>query len=229
MLLLSEPLPQSVPLPASAQPFFIRVVKAAIGCPSASSLWQVHALLTGACDSLPRILARDDWISLEEGLTHIVRSARSIQDQSMSLICFGIMYALALPYTVEVASNSEITTIHNDVQLKSDAALEFFSGSKAYKSLNLAALQVTWSCKPNVGIARDDALKLLDIALDIFRVIDQKILEQWSKSSEGQTNVRRMMGKLLETELDPEMQLQVCWHSFPVIKLESVEKTKHKG
>jgi hypothetical protein len=209
MLLLSEPLPESVPLPASAQQFFVHVVKEAIGSPSASTLWPVHNLLTGACNSLPRILPNEIWISLEEELTHIVRSARSIQDQSMSLICFGIMYALAVPDAAEVASAVDIATLHSDAQLKSEAALEFFSGNKAYKSLNLAALQVTWSCKPNVGITRYNALKLLDIALDIFRVIDQKILQKWTKSNEGQTNVRRMMSKLLETELDPEIQLQV--------------------
>jgi hypothetical protein len=210
MLLLSEPLSGNVLLPASAEQFFVHVVKEAIGSPSALTLWRVHNLLTGACNILPRILPSESWISLEEELTHIVRSARSIQDQSMSLICFGIMYALAVPGAVDAGSMVEIVTQHNDIQLKSDAALEFFAGNKAYKSLNLAALQVTWSCKPNVGITRNDALELLDIALNIFRVIDQKILEQWIKSSEGQTNVRRMISKLLETELDSEIQLQVC-------------------
>jgi hypothetical protein len=209
MLLLAEPLPETIPLPASVEPFFILIVKEAIRSPSASTLWRVHELLNGACNSLPRVLPSENWISLEEELTHIVRSARTIQDQSMSLICFGIIYALATPDAVGPLSTSESATMRSDIQLKSDAALDFFSGNKAYKSLNLAALQVTWACKPNVGMSRGDVLKLSDIALDIFRVVDRQILEHWSKSSEGQTNIRRIISKLLETGLDQEIQLQV--------------------
>jgi hypothetical protein len=214
MLLLSEPLPENIPLPASAQHFFIQIVKDAIRAPSSTSLWRVYDLLTGACNSLPRVLPSENWLLLEDELTHIVRSARTIQDHSMSLLCFGIIYTLAVPGAMEASSNFDIAALHNDIQLKSYAALDFFSGAKAYKSLNLAALQVSWASKPNVGVTRGDALKLLDIALDIFRVVDQKLLKQWSESSEGQTNIRRIMSKLLETGLDPEIQLQVRTRQF---------------
>jgi hypothetical protein len=226
MLLLTDPLPEKVPLPASAQHFFIQAVKDAIRAPSATSLWRVYNLLTGACSGLPRVLPSEDWLSLEEELTKIVRSARTIQDHSMSLICFGIMYALAVPNATEASSAIDITTDHNGIQFKSDAALDFFSGAKAYKSLNLAALQVTWASKPNVGVPRKEALRLLDIALDIFRVVDQSLLKQWSESSDGQTNIRRITGKLLETDVDPEIQLQVCTVYFS--ELESCSNGKVK-
>jgi hypothetical protein len=138
------------------------------------------------------------------------------------LICFGIIYSLAVPDVSVATSVAEIGLLHSNVQLKSDAARDFFSGSKAQKSLNLAALQVTWCCKPNVGVTHCDAMNLLGIALDIFQTVDQAILEQWSKGDEGETNIRRMMSKLMEPGLDPELQLQVRTSIWTMTKIKVI-------
>jgi predicted nucleic acid-binding Zn-ribbon protein len=204
--LLCEPLLASVPLPASAEKFFICVVDQAIQSPSTTTLCRVYDLLTGACQGLPRILPQDTWAGLEHGLITIVGNARTIQDQSVSLTCLGVIYALAVPSgTLRGLTQSQV--VHSE--LTTDIARAFFSGGKALKSLSLAALQAAWSCKPSSNFSFGEVLRSLDIVLNIFLVVGAKVRSAWSKSREGQSAISRLMSKATEEGLDLEFQMRL--------------------
>ncbi|QDS68346.1 hypothetical protein FKW77_010712 [Venturia effusa] len=204
--LLCEPLPISVSLPASAEQFFVGVVDQAIRSPAATTLCRVYDLLTGACQALPQILPQDTWAQLEHGLVNIVGNAKTIQDQSVSLTCFGIIYALA---TASGPSRGRTHSQPVHSELTSDLARTFFSGRKAEKSLNLAALQAAWSCKASVGLSFNQVLRSLDIVSNIFSVVDAKVRSVWSKTNDGQANVSRLMSKAMEEGLDIELRIRL--------------------
>lgn len=137
---------------------------------------------------------------------HIVGNAKTIQDQSVSLTCLGVIYALAVPSgTLRGLTQSQL--VHSE--LKTDLARAFFSGGKAGKSLNLAALQAAWSCKSSVGLSFTQVLRSLDIVLNIFSVVEAKVRSAWSKTNEGQNNISRLMSKAMEEGLDLELQMKL--------------------
>jgi hypothetical protein len=136
----------------------------------------------------------------------IVGNARTIQDQSVSLICLGVIHALAVPSgTLRGLTQSQM--LHSE--LTTDTARAFFSGGKAVKSLSLAALQAAWSCKSNTSLSFSEILRSLNIVLNIFLVVDAKVRSDWSKTSEGQSAISRLMSKVMEEGLDLELQMRL--------------------
>lgn len=136
----------------------------------------------------------------------IVANARTIQDQSVSLTCLGLIHALAVPsgpmrgLTQSHIAPSELTT---------DTARAFFSGGKAAKSLSLAALQAAWSCKSSVNLSSSQVLRSLDIVLNIFLAVDAKVRNDWSKTTENQSIISRLMSRAMEEGVDLERQMRL--------------------
>lgn len=203
--LLCEPLPNSVPLPASAEHFFVWVVDQAIKVPSATTLCRVYDLLTGACQGLPRILPQDTWAQLETGLTHTVRSHKNLQDQSVSLTCLGVIYALAVPPgTSHDLNQSQLVCS----ELTTDLARAYFSDGKAFKTLNVAALQAVYGCGSSAGFSFTQVLRSLGIALNIFSIVGAKVRSDWSKSH-GRDSISRLMGRAMGKGVDLEVQMRL--------------------
>lgn len=186
-----------VSLPATADAFFIMIVGEAISSPSATSLTAAYDLLSGACQHLPTILPSKEWLNLEESLTKIVKSSKTIQDQSLSLICLGILRALAVhgpkTHAVEVSNPAS-----------------FFNGSKALKSLNLAILQAIWVSKPANHIARVDTLRSLTITTQVICAMPKDELQNWGISSEGQAAVKRLLSQCQDDNVHIDVRLMVC-------------------
>ncbi|KAE9990054.1 hypothetical protein EG327_001906 [Venturia inaequalis] len=204
--LLCEPLPSSVPLPASAEHFFVCVVKQAVKSPMATTICRVYDLLTGACQGLPRILPQDAWTQLQDGLMQIVGNTKRLRDQSISLTCLGVIYALAVPPgTLHGLTQSQL--VQSD--LTTDLAWSYFSGAKALKSLNLAVLQAMLSCKSSLGLSFTQVLRSLDISLNVSSVVDAKVRSEWSKTDDGKKNISHLMSTAMKDGLDLELQMRL--------------------
>ena len=88
--LLSHPLPEGVPLPASVQPFFLRVFEQACRESSARTLKPVYYMLVGACRGLHTLLPSDASNLFAEQLLTILKSKIAGEDPMLTLWCFGV-------------------------------------------------------------------------------------------------------------------------------------------
>ncbi|TID17144.1 hypothetical protein E2P81_ATG09698 [Venturia nashicola] len=206
LLLLCEPLPDSVPLPASAEHFFVCIVKRAIKSPLATTICRVYDLLTGACQGLPSILPQDAWIQLQDELMHIVGNNKRLTDQSTSLACLGVISALAVPSgTLRRPTQSQLA--HSE--LTTDLAWSYFSSPRAFKSLKLAVLQASLSCRSSLGFSLTQASKRLDISLNLSSVVDPKVKSEWSRTDDGKNNIHQLMSMATKEGLDLELQMRL--------------------
>lgn len=199
--LLRQPLPESVALPASAELFFLYVVKRAVRDHTATSLSSVYDLLTGACKTLPGLLPQHDWHRLETELTTIVRSSKTIQDQSLSLLCLGVICAL---------TTSSSTSEHDQASNGASQELcSFFTGSKAHKALSLASLQAAWTTKSACSQSRTDIHRSLDIVLDVFNAVGIESTTNWIETAEGKSAISRLVSRCQDKQLDINIRLKV--------------------
>lgn len=192
--ILRYELPQDVALPASAELLFTVVVKDAVRDPSAEHLVTVYDLLSGACKHLPQVLPRHDWAKLQDGLIKIVKSTKTIQDQSLSLLCLGILHLLAQQAQTGTGAPSD--------------ASAFFSGSKALKSLDLAALQAVWITKPTRDVVQDDMLRKLAIVQHVVEAVPSEVLRSWTASAQGQGAVSRLASQCQDPASAVHVRLQ---------------------
>ncbi|KAK5013995.1 hypothetical protein LTR60_003580, partial [Cryomyces antarcticus] len=165
---LSEPLPEQLALPASGQTFFVHAFEKAAQSPSAATIERVYIMLDGACRGLPAILSRENLTRFEDHLFRILKTVNTVEDQSLSLLCLGIMTKMACATT----SRASIARARSSDDLddlspqssnppspswRSEAAQQFFTGAKAPKTMQLIVLRVIWACKGNVGIQHSEA------------------------------------------------------------------------
>jgi hypothetical protein len=205
--ILRNQLPLTVPLPSSAETFFVCVLKEATRTPSASNLTAAYDVLSGACQHLPQLLPSKEWTKLEDELVKIVKSSRTIQNQSLSILCLGILQALRGQQP--------------DYQGRSNiVASSFFIGSKALKSLSLAILQAAWVTKTTHHISRVDVLRSLSITSSILKAMSRETLETWSRSPEGQGAISRLLSQCADSNLHVEVQLKV--RTGPILVNESL-------
>jgi hypothetical protein len=192
--ILRYQLPQDVALPTSAELLFVGVIKDAVRDPSAEHLAAAYDLLSGACKYLPQVLPRHDWVKLEDGLIKIVKSMKSIQDQSLSLLCLGILQLLAQQAQIGAGGRPD--------------ASAFFSGTKALKSLDLAVLQAVWITKPTRDVAHNDMLRKLAIVQHVVEAMPSEALRSWTASAQGQGAVSRLASQFQDPASQVHVRLQ---------------------
>jgi hypothetical protein len=126
----------------------------------------------------------------------IVKCSRTIQDQSLSLLCLGILRIFAQDkFTPASNSNADVRA--------------FFTGSKALKSLNLAVLQAAWITKAAHGISKVDVLRSLNIAFQIIDATPAGILERWRGASDGQRAISSLISQCLNSSTHADTSLKV--------------------
>ena len=194
--LLRSPLPADVALPSSVEEFFVAIIKDAIRNPSPDTLATAYDLLSGACRTLPQILQQSDWTRLEEGLVTIVKNTRTIQDQSLSLLCLGLLELLA--------HDQKATR----PQGRSDVS-SFFIGSKSLKSLTLAVLQAVWTTKSARQFGHLEVIRSMDIVSRIVLAIPEDQLAHWSASSEGQAAIARLASQCQDSSMHVSVRIKV--------------------
>lgn len=92
--LLAFPLPPSIPLPAAAQSFFVRMFDTAVRNSSVEAIEPVHRILYGACDELVELLPHDILLKFCDNLRLVMRGPKSVDDQALSLYCLAVIAKL---------------------------------------------------------------------------------------------------------------------------------------
>ncbi|KAF1983812.1 hypothetical protein K402DRAFT_396287 [Aulographum hederae CBS 113979] len=209
-LLSGHPLPSDIALPASAEPFFVRVVENALNSFSMDSLRSVYKLLKASCISLPQILPQTTFESFVERLQDHLRHKRKSEEGHRLVLCFGILKSLVLPHGVRQEPQQQQSSpqyskcIHN--------ALTYFE-EKAPQSIHFLCLKALQALRPaKSGIQYDEALDTLEIAIEALAVIDRQIRLQWS--SEQQPYLYKLVA-IAKEEKHHELQIS----AFAILSL----------
>ncbi|KAF2030356.1 hypothetical protein EK21DRAFT_112078 [Setomelanomma holmii] len=218
VLLLSRPLPACAPLPASAQPFFLRVFEKANQNPDVSTLKAVYSMLNGACGNLLSLLSAERREQFDQGLSHILSDHNTGQASILLLWCFGIALIVEHPFQADIqhpsqASSEQETQSASAVAEKrwtTAAAHKMFgSTSKMNKTIYLTYLSVIWATKGDVGVADDEAIEGIQIAIRTLQSVDQTVLKNWPRTSAiVKSTIPRLPSKVLRTNINSTLQLQ---------------------
>ncbi|KAK5159645.1 hypothetical protein LTR04_004940 [Oleoguttula sp. CCFEE 6159] len=174
-------------------------------------------MLDGACRGLPAILSRENLTRFEDHLFRILKTVNTVEDQSLSLLCLGIMTKMACATT----SRASIARARSSDDLddlspqssnppspswRSEAAQQFFTGAKAPKTMQLIVLRVIWACKGNVGIQHSEAYTSVRLGNEILKAVDTDLRNDWIRRNTP--IVRKLHEKVLTSDARPELQLE---------------------
>ncbi|KAH7073350.1 hypothetical protein FB567DRAFT_197988 [Paraphoma chrysanthemicola] len=217
VLLLSRPLPGGAPLPASAQPFFLRTFENASQRPDVNTLRAVYSMLNGACGDLLRLLSPERRELFDQVLSHILSDYTTGQASMLLLWCFGIALIAERTSQTEYqdltlsgcGQGTDVSTLSPEKQWKTAAAHKMFgSSSKMHKTIYMTYLSVIWALKGDVGVADDEAIEGIQIAIRTLQSVDQKTLQNWPRTNDIVKNtIPKLPAKLLRAN-NPIVQLK---------------------
>jgi len=204
--LLSRPLPESVPLPASAQSFFLEVFERATRNPHVETLRPVYCILNGTYRGLFSTLPAETRQDFDAKLTHILSSTTTAQNSMLMMWCFGITILTEHP---EAARASPA------LKWKTASGRKLF-GSDMYKTITLAYLSVVLAAKGDVNIPDTEALEGIRIATQTLHFIDARVRETWHTSRDSaKTIVAKLHTKILRSGINPAVQLEaLCFYAL---------------
>lgn len=212
--ILSQPLPEDVCIPAEAQSLFVQLFDRAAEEPSLTNIRKVYQLLKGTSAILLRLLSSASLLRLEQHLFVIIGKIKG-ENQSLSLYCLAIMRAMSSSADEGVRfSNSQYDTqeLLASTQLTSaskwtpDAILQFFSGSKAHKTVQLVVLRAMWSCTASTGEPYDERMETLVLANEVICAIPPHLRETWRKTNS--LIVGKLQDKVVAALLEPGLKFQ---------------------
>lgn len=214
VILLSNPLPDAVPLPASAQPFFFKVFQKAVKEPIRSTFKPVYCMLNGACRELTGFLSPELRRSFDEELYRILTSKDSKHDFTLLPWCFGIVLLANYPDSTGLSQHLSQEHINSpakvDKQCRTSAGgLLFGDSDRKTKNLTLTCLNVIWAIKGNVGIPEEEAIETIHIAIRTLQLIEPDTRKAWPKSSHLAANTfPKFPSKILRADINPYVQLK---------------------
>jgi hypothetical protein len=221
VLLLSQPLPASVPLPLSAQKFFLRVFDNARQNPDACTLKPVYLVLNGACGNLLGLLSENSREHFDQALSNMLSSKEATQNCMLMLWCIGIVLLVEHTYeTVEQQKfqlSMDITSTTPKKQWRTASGRKMFGDdSKISKTINLSNVNVIFATKGDVGVLDEDAIEGIRIAVRTLRCVDQAILREWPRSSIlARSTFKKLPDKILRPDINPAVQLEaLCFYSM---------------
>jgi hypothetical protein len=216
VLLLSYPLPETLPLPASAQSFFLRVFDKATYAPNVDTLKPIYCMLNGACRGLLTLLSSEARHSFDKELCQILSSHGTGQNSMLLLWCFGIVILAEHPQGTEDlhSTSSAFSTTSlatGDRQWTTASGRKLFGSTAGInKTINLTYLSVIWASKGDVGVSDTEAIEAIRIATRTVRCVDQTTRQNWPNSSRiAQSTFPKLPTKILRHDINPALQLEV--------------------
>ena len=222
VLLLSRPLPESISLPAHAQPFFLRVVKQATESRSIAALKAVYSLLDGPCLHLLGLLPEDSRKELDRVLWKTVSCNRDGKKSMLSAWCFGIAF-LAEGYHDAGQTHVQLdpaqlhkstATTKRDWNTK-PCQLLFGSDDKANSSLAWIYLAVSQIAKDELEISCADAIECIRVATCALQMIDRETREAWPGNNKFNAQCLARLPARLTPHMNPRLRLQaMCFYAM---------------
>lgn len=203
-----------MPLPASAQVFFLRIFESAVRSPSNENIGRVYALLDGACGELLGLLPQGTLNRFEEHLERVMRDLKGFEEGSPFVLCLWIMKALAGPFnwstpnTLLPSSGSVSSSSPRPAtpDWRSDAARSFFTGSKAAKTMPLLTLRVIFACKEGIDMSLHQVIEDVKAANEAVQAVDTVVRHEWSRANN--LHIRKLVEKAMRPDIHPDLQLQ---------------------
>lgn len=223
--LLSAPLPLSVPLPLSAQEFFMRAFEKAVKSMEEHHVGVVHSLLNGACGDLLGILPDDRIEHIEEKAYGLLKNSGakpdSDEDRSkLHLLCLGLMGILAPscePKAKKIVPRDPMDD-HNPLLLPQRSSpikhLEeiprMFRGSAARATMHLTVTLATGVLSNNSKSVDGTTVNYLNIASNILTIMPLDVRQDYFDQSVKYMS--KFIEKVLKAGSHPGIQLQglVC-------------------
>ncbi|KAF2823298.1 hypothetical protein CC86DRAFT_328478 [Ophiobolus disseminans] len=207
VLLLSRPLPKAIPLPASAQPFFLRTFENANQNPDEKNFKTVYSLLNGACRNLLTqvpALTRQQF----DGQLHNVLCSQSAGQAFLLLLwCFGIVLLAEHPAQNRLPQNAE-STLGQPKQWSTKSGRKVFGSVEKlqHKTMYLTSLSVIWALKSNV---EEEATEAIRVAFRTLQCIDRATLQAWPRSSkQAQDIFSKLLSKIFHVDITPAVQIE---------------------
>ncbi|KAF1966931.1 hypothetical protein BU23DRAFT_307076 [Bimuria novae-zelandiae CBS 107.79] len=218
--LLSHPLPEGVPLPASVQPFFLRLFEQAYCEPDVRTLRTIYHMLKGACRGLHALLPADVCALLDEQLYEILKK-KIAGDTMLVLWCFGVATLSEHPEILDIRGdhNKDLaaSAIHNVKWTTASGRKMFESSSACEKTITLTCLSVIWAIKGGTGVSDDEALEGIKIATRTLQFIDDKTRENWvTTNANARSFIPKLLEKLQRSDLNSSL-LREALYFFAVI------------
>lgn len=194
--ILSHPLCEDVPLPASTQILLIKVSERAASRPDVASVNLLNILLKGACRPLIGSFSADTLRRFEANVFKILREASDVDQQSLGLVCLSIMRIL-----LSGMNSSDIRS------WTGEAMNVFFTGPKAHKTMQLVVLQMVWSCSPQAPVDIGRSTKNVSTAIDVLEAINGRTRTDWC--DKNASIIRKLLEKATAPGLAVELRLHV--------------------
>ena len=212
--MLTAPLPDKIPTPASLPSFFLTKLESAVELPSAKTIRPVYSLLAGVGPTLLDILPVEATFRLHEQLH---RMLHSLKDRPAILLCLAI-FARVLSGPSPVRGTSGTPSSSLDSALPSEAVLldevrrydnicKYFNARRASKTLDLVVLGVIEACSSNFALSCCEAVESLSLAQEIVTVVDDAERINWLKKSGPMT--RKLFEKALRQDMNVDVRLAV--------------------
>ncbi|CAK3775200.1 Hypothetical predicted protein [Lecanosticta acicola] len=236
--LLSTPLPDTVALPAEAQQLFVQLVEEAAKRPCAGTIEPVYMLLSGTGSLLLGVLSSEILIKFEEHMLSILKSGAGAPDRCLSLYCLSIMNVVCSSLDPEFrltassyTSQEFLTSTPTSSRWKAEAMQQFFTGSKAQRSMQLIVLTALWAAGKSCTETSSEKTKALVLANEVILAIPMDLRKNWC--SANTITVRKLQEKLCAEGQDETVKTlalrflgKLCeLDSMPHPVLESLEMT----
>ncbi|KAK4495105.1 hypothetical protein PRZ48_013432 [Zasmidium cellare] len=237
--LLSRRLPDTVALPAEVQALFIQLVDEAAKRPSSSTIEPVYRLLIGTGNLLLGILSPDVAARFEEHLLDILKNGSGPNDHGLGLYCLSIMNVVCCSIDPEFRltassyhSSDFLASTPTSSRWKAEAMQQFFTGSKAQRSLHLLVIVTIWAINKSSLESKGEKLRCLVLVNEVITAIPADLRKNWCTANpvmvrklqeklcaEGQddtikTLALRFMGKLCELDALPHPVLESIEMTF---------------
>lgn len=221
--LLSDPLPASIPLPYSAQDFFMQVFERAVQCTNEQNVSNVYTLLNGSCHDLLRILPTEFLDHFEDRSYRFLRekgtTGKELESYRMQILYLGILATLLEPRSSRKSSHSDPSSQtsqssssgrsnHNGSM---EEIVRVFKGSAAHSTVNWITTMVLRICATGARDFDDAALRSLKIAIEVLTVIPSDVRQSYVEHKESSKFVGKLIEKAMKLTANPVVQLQVSY------------------
>lgn len=211
--MLSHPVPENVTLPAATQNLFLGIVDHAAQAPSSASVRPVYLLLKGGLAPLLGLLSNEVLCRIERHFLDILRNTIGQEDQRLSLYCLTVMRSMIIAANEDMSFSASyyetqelLTSMPNSPKWKPKGMHQFFTDSKAHKTLHLIVLRVLWAANISTERSVDELEECLGLANELITFLPEDIRREWC--SQNPIVVRKLQGKVCQPELDARVQIQ---------------------
>ncbi|PVI06540.1 hypothetical protein DM02DRAFT_715038 [Periconia macrospinosa] len=207
--LLSRRLPDSVPLPASAQSFFLQVFERTTTADASDTraLRSLYYMLSGACVGLVNLLPFQTRQEFDEKIHFILSSPATGKNVMQMLWCFGLTILAEHPHVFSRDLDHEMGSVPTALQWRTKAGKKIFQ--QGPKTVNLACLGVVWATGDGADIEDDEALEGIRIASRTVQFLEDSTRGGWRTSStRASASFNKLASRIQRTDIDSGIQLE---------------------